>query len=197
MKYKNYIFDFGNVLYLFNAKEILSKYTDSKEEMKLLNDIIFENWKDLDIGNISYDKYIENAIEKAPDSLKKTIELVLKTWHKALPQVDGMIDVLKIVKEKAEGGVYLLSNAPEILDDVKEVYPEVEFFDDIIISGQVKMVKPDEKIYLYALERFGIKPEETLFIDDKMKNIEGAKKVGLNTYNFDGNIENLKKEIGI
>lgn len=197
MKYKNYIFDYGDVLYLFNSKDIISKYIDNQKEIDFLNDILIEEWGKLDIGAIEYEDYINNCIDKTPESLQVTVSTIFKTWPKALPRVEGMYDVLKEVKEKAEGGVFLISNAPAYLEEVKDIYPEMELFDDIIISGACKMVKPDENIYRYAMDRFDIKPEETFFIDDRERNIEGAKKIGLNGYVFDGDVNKLRKILGL
>ncbi len=65
-----------------------------------------------------------------------------------------------------------------------EVFPFTEYFDGIIISAEVGVMKPDSKIYYLALESVGVKPEEALFIDDFIENIEGAKQVGLQTIHF-------------
>lgn len=65
-----------------------------------------------------------------------------------------------------------------------EVYPFIEYFDGVIISAEVGLMKPDPKIYHLALESAGVKPEEALFIDDFIENIEGARAVGLSTIHF-------------
>ena len=53
--------------------------------------------------------------------------------------------------------------------------------DDIIISAEIHKIKPNKEFYIHILEKFNIQPNELLFIDDNLKNIEGAKKLGINT----------------
>jgi 2-haloacid dehalogenase len=57
-------------------------------------------------------------------------------------------------------------------------------FRDIVVSGEVKMLKPDPAIYYLALDRFGLRPEDALFIDDRLINVEGARAVGMHAHLF-------------
>ncbi len=59
-------------------------------------------------------------------------------------------------------------------------------FRDIVVSGEVKLLKPDPAIYFLALDRFGLKPAEALFIDDREINVEGARAVGMQAHLFVG-----------
>jgi 2-haloacid dehalogenase len=63
-----------------------------------------------------------------------------------------------------------------------------------VVSGEEKMVKPDRDIFQVLLERYGLRPEECLFIDDNPDNIEGARRVGLNGIVFAG-AEDLRQRI--
>jgi epoxide hydrolase-like predicted phosphatase len=65
-----------------------------------------------------------------------------------------------------------------------EVYPFIQYFDGIVISSEVGLMKPDPKIYQLALERVGVNAEEALFVDDFIENVEGAKRVGLQAIHF-------------
>jgi FMN phosphatase YigB (HAD superfamily) len=68
------------------------------------------------------------------------------------------------------------------------------YFDVKIFSCVEKTVKPEGKIYLIALEKLKVKPQEAVFIDDKPKYVEGAKKVGINGILFK-TAEQLRKEL--
>ena len=59
-------------------------------------------------------------------------------------------------------------------------YPFLKLFDGLLISGEVKLVKPSQRIYELALQRFNLELTETVFIDDKLENVQVAKKLGLN-----------------
>lgn len=65
-----------------------------------------------------------------------------------------------------------------------EVYPFVENFDDIVISAEVGLMKPDPRVYHLAARRLAVVPAETLFMDDFAENIAGAKAAGMRTLHF-------------
>lgn len=79
----------------------------------------------------------------------------------------------------------LISNA---FNDLRHVLTHqfgiADAFDVIVISSEEGIMKPDPRIYHIALERLGRQPAETIFIDDFVRNIEGAKAVGMNTIHF-------------
>lgn len=56
-----------------------------------------------------------------------------------------------------------------------------EYLDDIIISAEIHKIKPNENFYVHILEKYDLKPNELLFLDDNIKNIDGANKLGINT----------------
>ena len=59
-------------------------------------------------------------------------------------------------------------------------------FRDIVVSGEEKMLKPDPALYFLALDRFGLKPSQALFVDDRASNVEGALAVGMHGHLFSG-----------
>jgi epoxide hydrolase-like predicted phosphatase len=79
----------------------------------------------------------------------------------------------------------LLSN---LADDARqlwsEVYPFIEFFDGVVISCEVGIMKPDPRVYQLAAESLGVRPEEAVFIDDFIENVEGARRAGMQAIHF-------------
>lgn len=79
----------------------------------------------------------------------------------------------------------LLSNA---FSDLRRVVTEIwkfdDAFDEMIISAEVGLVKPDERIYQLALDRLGVAPEAAVFIDDFSRNVEGARRVNMQAIRF-------------
>ena len=67
MKYKNIIFDFGNVIGKFKGDYILGKFASTPEDYNILADAIFKNWAALDAGTIDYDQNAEDTIAELPD----------------------------------------------------------------------------------------------------------------------------------
>jgi epoxide hydrolase-like predicted phosphatase len=84
--------------------------------------------------------------------------------------------------------VGLLSNA---WDDLRQVMQERfhfnGLFDDLVISAEVGLAKPDPRIFHLAVERLGVKPSEALFVDDVLANVEAARGVGLQAIHYRDN----------
>jgi len=79
----------------------------------------------------------------------------------------------------------LLSNAfSDLRRVVTETWMFADAFDEMVISAEVGVVKPDPRIYHLALERLEASPEAAVFIDDFRRNVEGARAVGLNAIHF-------------
>jgi 2-haloacid dehalogenase len=96
-------------------------------------------------------------------------------------------DMMALVERLCIAGVplYLLSNAPGFLDDwlrsgkLAERHPAFGRFRDYVVSGKEACFKPDAEIYELTCRRGGFRPEQAVFIDDVLKNVEGARAVGL------------------
>ena len=108
------------------------------------------------------------------------------------------VEVLNDLKNK-DYECYVLSNwSWETFQGMDKEYPFLKKFDGLIISGKEKLIKPDEKIYKLAINRFNLVPEETVFIDDKKENIETANNLGFVTIHLTNPemiIQNINKFI--
>lgn len=93
---------------------------------------------------------------------------------------------LRRLREKYN--IYLLSNTNPIMwhskikdEFTKEGRSREDYFDGMVTSFEAKSMKPDEKIFRYAEEKLGIKPEETVFLDDSQRNLDAAARLGFKT----------------
>lgn len=79
----------------------------------------------------------------------------------------------------------ILSNAfSDLREAVTRDWKIADAFDEMVISAEVKMVKPDENIYRYTLDRFGVSAGMAVFIDDMPENVEGARRTGMHAIQF-------------
>lgn len=79
----------------------------------------------------------------------------------------------------------LLSNTADNARELwAQVYPLLEYFDGIVISAEVGLMKPDPRIYHLAADSLGVQVDEALFVDDFLENINGARRVGMSTLYF-------------
>ena len=106
----------------------------------------------------------------------------LKSFQETFWQMDfvdfELVDTLRNLRRTMRTA--LLSNA---FDDLRRIVAEewkfADAFDEMIISAEVGMMKPDPRIYRLALERLGVQAEEAVFVDDMLRNLEGAQAVGI------------------
>jgi FMN phosphatase YigB (HAD superfamily) len=81
-----------------------------------------------------------------------------------------------------------------VLEVILEKFAWIEDFDVLIWSYQHRLIKPDPAIYELLLDRLGTAPEETLFLDDKLENIEGARRLGIRGFQF-STVDQLRQDL--
>jgi putative hydrolase of the HAD superfamily len=89
---------------------------------------------------------------------------------------------------RAAGGrtAFLSNGVPEIVGHLRTARALDGLFDAVIVSCEVDCLKPDPRIFRLCLERLGVGAEETLFVDDRLENVESASRLGLRTLHFVG-----------
>lgn len=182
---RNIIFDLGNVLLDFDPESYLDKLGYSKEVKNQLKSEIFETeeWLQLDRGSISQPEAVKIWQQRNPD-LKAEIKEVMAAWEKILTLKEDTAAILKSLAAE-NYNLYILSNFHQkAFAYVSSKYDFFNYFDGRVISADIGMVKPDFEIYDHLLEKFNLKAEETLFIDDSKENIKAALKRGLRVIHF-------------
>ncbi|MCF8002001.1 MAG: HAD family phosphatase [Halanaerobiales bacterium] len=192
---KNVVFDLGNVLLDFNSDNIIADHIEDEKLHQRISKNIFESkeWIKLDKGEISASKATEIFIKRQPEN-EKLIKEIMHNWKFYLRPIKPNVEVLNKLANM-NINLYILSNFhKEAFEVVYNKYDFFKHFDGMIISYQVKAVKPDKIIYEKLINSFDILPKNTLFIDDSFKNIQAAEKLGFKTIHFNDNIS-LEKEI--
>lgn len=194
--YKNYVFDFGGVLFKFIEKDMTSHFFDSKDEIETVAPIVFDRlyWDRLDKGTITDEEVLDGIKKRLPKNLcNRACELYLHCFEH-LEEVQGMRNLIEKIRGSGKK-LYLLSNISKSFakdyKNIPEIASVLSLFDGLVLSGTINMVKPDENIFEYLCETYSVTPEESVFIDDNPKNIATAKKLGFGTFLFNGDAEAL------
>ena len=195
MKYKNIIFDFGNVIGKFDGHYILRQFCSSEQDLELLFDVIFSGWGELDKGTVDYDENIESVVRRVPARLGDTVRAFFRGWPEHILPIRETAEFIRELKER-KVPIYLLSNAPTYFAEWAERIDTLRLFDGIVFSAPLKMAKPEPEIYQYLFRTYDLKPEECFFIDDLEKNIRAAKEAGMDGIIFTGSIDDVKEKIG-
>ena len=109
---------------------------------------------------------------------------------------EGTEEMLAAVK-KSGRKIYLLSNASTYFAEWFSDSDVLKKFDGIVFSAPLKMAKPEPGIYRYLFETFQLVPEECFFIDDLKENIEAGRSLGMDGIIFKGDIEEVRRMIGL
>lgn len=194
---KNLVFDFGQVMVKFDPLFISGKYTENDEDALLLAGVLFDRlyWDRLDIGSISDDEVICECKKRLPERLHSACEKAYYNWIYCIPEIDGMTDLVREVRDRYKKRVFLLSNISEYFVKNRNSVPSLSLFEKCIFSAEHGTVKPERRIFEILLEECGILPEETVFIDDSEKNLAGAEAIGIRGILFKGDSAALMKEL--
>jgi 2-haloacid dehalogenase len=101
--------------------------------------------------------------------------------HDAIPET---VQILAELRARGQRLVALTNWSAETFPMAQGRFPFLQWFDDIVVSGEVKLAKPDPRIYRLALERNRLRAETTLFVDDAMHNVQAARALGLPAIHF-------------
>lgn len=177
------VFDLGDVLIKSNMQNKL------KKNPKIPNQQIYpllEKWFDDDLDLLSKEEYIDTISKRLAPEFSDIVPDIVDAFSD-IEVLSYTIPTLKDLKERGYN-IYYLSNwsrwGVEILRE-KNKLDFLSLFDGGLFSYEVGVKKPDRKIYDAFLKKFKINPKEAIFVDNKKKNIDAAKKFGLRGVLFD------------
>lgn len=173
------VFDLGRVLLTFEPLAHLKTLYPAPLAERM-NAAIYSSphWAEVDRGVLTMDEVVARILRDAPD-MAEYIQPVLAEYLHFLWPIQENVELLPKLKE-AGYRLYVLSNfGAEFFAATRARIPFLEEFDGLMISGEVRLLKPDPAIYLLLLHKFGLDPARTLFVDDRPENIEGARAVGI------------------
>ena len=184
------IFDLGKVILDFSHLKIaegLARHSEHKryqdpgnmmEDMLLNGNGVIARY---DNGNMTTEEFFSY--------IKETFGLTIsflqfkRIWTEIFTENKGVGDLIEQLKK--DFTLFLLSNTNELhFTYIKERFPLVHKFDRWVLSYETGLSKPDPEIYRLALSQAGVKPEETIFIDDIAGHVRGAQSVGIHAVEF-------------
>jgi 2-haloacid dehalogenase len=183
---KAIVFDFGGVLLDWNPYNIFNPYFPEGSQAidDFFTEVDFYAWNaELDRGHSVADGVTELSA-KFPHRAS-LIEAFAKNWKKSITgSIKGTVEILQKLKNKPYP-LYGLSNwSAETFPFMLEDFSFFDKFDEIVYSGEVKLIKPEPEIYHLLLSKIDYSASECLFIDDSLPNIETARSLGFYGHHF-------------
>ena len=200
MAIKALIFDMAGVVLLttkgtFNSLLAERLGAQIEDVARVMNDEVNDRW---DLGEISDDEFFTHLLTELNQPIeKKSIleKFVIDDFYIDLQMLDFIHELHK--KDRTA----LLTNFPTHLHEfMRTKWKTGDTFDHVIASCDVKLLKPDPRVYQRTLEIIGCQPCEAIFVDDRVINVEGAQAIGIRSVlyqNREQGIAEIKKLLEI
>ena len=194
---KNIIFDFGNVLVQWHPEHVYGEYFgDEAKAWWFLRHVADMDFRQrIDAGE-SFDGCIREKQAQYPE-YEQAIELYRPRWREMLTdEVPGMREV--IVELRGNNyELYGLTNwSMETFPEARERFGILQMIERYVVSGAEGLVKPDPRLFQVLLDRYALRAEECIFVDDNPDNVAAACQMGMKGIVFSG-AENLRKQLGL
>jgi putative hydrolase of the HAD superfamily len=182
---RNVIFDLGGVVLEWNPDDILSRFQQDPDLRSALKQALFghADWHLFDRGGLSETEVIDRMETRLGRPRAELIAIV-DAVRESLVEKPGTVKLLRALHQRGIA-LYCLSNMPaSIYAHLRIRHAFWDIFRGIVISGEVRMIKPEPEVFAHLLERFNLRVEESVFVDDLAVNIEAARRLGLQTILF-------------
>ncbi len=192
----NIIFDYGNVLVRWSPETVFKPYfNDDAKYWFFWRHVCDEDFRNrIDAGE-DMASCIKQRQAMYPE-YAEAIEMYSSRWEETLlGEIPGMAELIKELKADARYRVFGLTNwSMETFPQARKRFPILQLIDNYVVSGDVKLIKPDPRIFQLILQRFDLKAEETIFTDDNPNNVAAAQALGIHGILFQG-ADELRKHI--
>jgi FMN phosphatase YigB (HAD superfamily) len=182
---RNVIFDLGGVVLEWNPDAILEGYYTDPQERATMKAALFKHpdWLQMDRGTLTESE----ALARLQQRTGRPVAELSGLFDAVRSYLRPKADTVALLKSLARRDVplYCLSNMPA--STFAYLRGQHEFWDafrGIVISGEIKMAKPEREIFEYLLRRYALAAAETVFVDDHAPNIQAAQTLGLHTVWF-------------
>jgi len=180
------VFDIGGVLIDWNPRYLYRKLfaEDTTAMEEFLNSVCTLDWNLQQDAGRPWKEAIGDLSARYPEKAELIAAYDLNWDEMVSGPIPGTADLLWELKRRGTP-VYCITNfSVDKLNRARERFEELNAFDDIVISGEVRLLKPDAAIYRRLLDQHDLRAEDTLFIDDVEHNVEGARAVGMHAVRF-------------
>jgi 2-haloacid dehalogenase len=182
------VFDIGNVLIGWDPRHLYRKlFVDRAQDMEwFLANVCSDPWNlEQDRGR-TFQEAVELLLRSQPEPLHDVIRAYDERWLEMLSgPIAGSVSILEAL-HAAHVPLYAITNwNQDKFREARVAYPFLEVFRGIVVSGDERLIKPDPAIYRVLIDRYDLRAEDCVFIDDSAKNVEGARAVGMHALRFE------------
>jgi 2-haloacid dehalogenase len=180
------VFDLGGVLVDWNPEYLYKEiFPNEKERSWFLSNICTLDWNEEQDAGRTLKEGTEYLIRKFPEH-EQYIRMYYDRWKEMLGgPIHDTVEIFRHLKEKSKVRLYALTNwSAETFPIALELYEFLHWFDGRLVSGAEKIRKPSPEIYQLLIKRFDIDPAKAIYVDDNIRNVIPARKLGFHGIHF-------------
>ena len=197
MRHTTVVFDLGGVLVDWDPRHLYRSQFDEEDEMeRFLTEVCTWEWHHRHDAGVPFAESIPALTSAFP-----THAPLIRLWDERYMdmirgEVPGVVDVVRDLHARRTR-LLVLSNMPsEVWPQLQERFDWLGLFDGSVVSGDEKVVKPDPAIYRILVDRHGVDPASTAFVDDREENVEAAAALGFDVVLF-RDAASLREALGL
>lgn len=180
------IFDLGNVLINWDPRHLYRKlFAQDVEAMeRFLSNVCSPHWNERQDAGRAWEEGIKEVVALYPEQ-EMLIRAYRERWEEMLGgEISESVAVLEQLR-KGDIRLFALTNwSHETFPIARQRYEFLSWFQGILVSGEERLIKPDPAIFQLLISRFEIDAARAVFVDDNIRNVEGARQVGLHALHF-------------
>lgn len=194
------IFDIGNVLVEFSWRKHYELMGFDEAMIERLAKATVRNpaWNEYDRGVLSEEETIQGFVDSDPE-IEDDIRRALKNIRTMINRCDYAIPWIQDLKKKGYRCLYLSNFSHKAETECTDALDFIPYMDGGILSYRDKVIKPQPEIYDLLIERYQLVPEECVFLDDTLPNVEAARRTGMHAIHFKNREQALEelKALGV
>jgi len=178
------LWDLGNVVVQWNPDKIMEMLDLPAERAALVRSELIDSslWLDLDRG-VTTEADVAKHLANTTDLQPREVHHCCETVRDSLVDLPATLEMIQRFS-KASVPMYVLSNMSVVNYQYLRARPYFDLFSGVVVSAEEKLLKPDLKLFQLVLDRYNLKAQDVVFIDDMLPNIESAKSIGMQGVHF-------------
>jgi 2-haloacid dehalogenase len=179
------VFDIGNVLIPWNPRWLFSKMLTDEEALdRFLDEVDFAAWNAQHDRGQSFAQGIAEHGARFPH-YRHLLQAYFDRWEECIAApLEESVALTRKLRASGYRTLALTNFSAETFPRALRLNPFLHEFEGILVSGEEKVMKPDPAIYRLLCERYSVAPRQSVFIDDSLPNVEGARRIGMHALHF-------------
>jgi 2-haloacid dehalogenase len=179
------IFDLGNVLIGWDPRRLYRQLIDDEAQMEwFLREVCNSEWNEQQDAGRPWAEGTALLRARFPEHAELIDAYHLRWKETLVGPIDGSVAILAELKARGVRLLALTNWSQETFPIARQLYPFLQWFEGIVVSGEECLVKPDSRIYQRLLERYAVDPTAALYIDDSARNVAAAEALGMHGWWF-------------